>query len=415
MAAQSELNRKEFEGLDDESRIQYEGYRPGSYVRIELHGMPCEFIDYFDPKYPIIIGALNSGEENTGCVQVRIRKHRWYKRILKTRDPVIMSLGWRRFQTVPLFCMEDHNGRQRLLKYTPEHVHCTATFFGPITAPGTGFLVIQTTNDKVSHFRVMATGTVRELDKSVAIVKKLKLIGTPLKIFKNTAFIKGMFSSTSEVAAAEGATIRTVSGIRGQIKRPVKSPEGVFRATFEDKILLSDIVFLRAWYPVDIPQFYNPVTSLLMPRGEKTEWQGMKTVGQLRALHNIKPPQKSNSLYHPIEREPKQFNPLLIPPSLQKALPYKNKPKYTPKTAKKSSILSRPVSTMSSKEKKLTTLMQQLRTIEKDRLYKKKVKKEAERKVYMKKKEAEENKRHKKMQERRQEYYRKIARAGKGK
>lgn len=326
-----------------------------------------------------------------------------------------MSLGWRRFQTIPLYCMEDHNSRQRLLKYTPEHVHCTATFFGPITAPNTGFLMIETTNDKVSHFRIMATGTVRELDKSVSIVKKLKLIGTPMKVFKNTAFIKGMFSSVAEVAAAEGASIRTVSGIRGQVKRPVKSPEGVFRATFEDKILLSDIVFLRAWYPVDIPQFYNPVTSLLLPRQHKTEWQGMKTVGQLRALHNLKPPQNPNSLYHPVEREPKHFNPLLIPRSLQKALPYKNKPKYTPKTSKKSSILSRPVSTMSSKEKKLVTLMQQIRTIEKDRQYKKKVEKEAERKVYMKKKEAEESKRHRKRQERRQEYYRKIARAGKAK
>lgn len=29
-----------------------------------------------------------------------------------------------------------------------------------------------------------------DLDKSVELVKKLKLTGTPMKIFKNTAFIK---------------------------------------------------------------------------------------------------------------------------------------------------------------------------------------------------------------------------------
>ena len=38
---------------------------------------------------------------------------------------------------------------------------------------------------------------------------------------------------------------------------------GSFRATFEDKILMSDIVFLRAWVAVDLPRFYNPVTNLL--------------------------------------------------------------------------------------------------------------------------------------------------------
>lgn len=41
--------------------------------------------------------------------------------------------------------------------------------------------------------------------------------------------------------------------------------DGSFRATFEDKPLMSDIVFLRAWIGVDLPRFYNPVTNLLGP------------------------------------------------------------------------------------------------------------------------------------------------------
>ena len=41
---------------------------------------------------------------------------------------------------------------------------------------------------------------------------------------------------------------------------------GSFRATFEDKPLMSDIVFLRAWVAVDLPRFYNPVTNLLSAR-----------------------------------------------------------------------------------------------------------------------------------------------------
>ena len=87
-------------------------------------------------------------------------------------------------------------------------------------------------------------------------MKKLKLIGEPYKIMKNTAFIKGMFNSSLEVAKFSGASIKTVSGIRGSVKKAVKdgAPDGAFRATFEDKIQKSDVIFLRTWYAVDIPE-----------------------------------------------------------------------------------------------------------------------------------------------------------------
>lgn len=321
--------------MSDEQRVQFEGYRAGMYLRLEIDNIPCELIDNFEPNYPMIVGGLLNGETTIGYVRVRIKKHRWFKKILKTSDPLILSLGWRRFQTQPLYSTQDDNGRNRLLKYTPQHMHCYATFWGPITPQSTGFVAVQSVSDITSDFRIAATGVVLDIDKSSQIVKKLKLIGSPLKVYKKTAFVKGMFNTALEVTKFEGAALRTVSGIRGQIKKAIRAPAGAFRATFEDKILMSDIVFLRTWYTVSVPKFYATVTSLLLPIDQKLKWQGMKTVGQLRHERGLQAPNNSDSHYTPIERKKFTFKSLTIPKSLQRELPYKSKPKLLPKKENK--------------------------------------------------------------------------------
>ena len=388
---QKELNKDEFGGMEDAEREKYEGCRVGTYVRIEIDGIPAELLRHHDPCVPIVVGALKPEEEQMGYIQLKLKKHRWHRRILKTNDPLIFSVGWRRFQSVPLYAMPDEMGRFRQIKYTPEHMHCTAIVYGPITPPNTGVICFQNTrNDQVtlsplvlsasgthlrraaqSHFRVSATGTIAELDHSFQVVKKLKLVGTPYKVGKNTAFIRDMFNSQLEVSKFQGAAIRTVSGIRGQIKKPVTNstpgrhaPPGSFRATFEDKVLMSDLVFLRTWYPVTPVKFYNPVTSLLV--ADPAGWAGMKTVRELRQEKKLPVPHKADSEYKPIERQERKFNALKVPKHLQAALPFKSKPKLAAKSKRhkgKEGYLKKRAVVLEPHERETYTVLQQLRTI----------------------------------------------------
>lgn len=388
MQKQQDINRAEFDALDPASRARAEGFKAGTYARIVLENVPCEFSTKFNPRYPVIVGGLAPTEDRFGYVQIRIKRHRWHKKILKSNDPLIFSLGWRRFQSIPIYSTSDSRTRNRMLKYSPEHMHCFGTFYGPLVAPNTGFCCVQSFSNQTPGFRIAATGTVLNVDEHTEIVKKLKLTGHPYKIFKNTAFVKDMFNSSLEIAKFEGAAIRTVSGIRGQIKRALAKPEGCFRATFEDKVLMSDLVFLRAWYPIKPHRFYNPVTNLLdLPENGSSAtsgdagWKGMRLTGQVRHDEGIAIPTKKSSTYTPIDRPERHFNPLRVPKQLAKELPFKSQiTKMRPHKDK--TYLQKRAVVLGGEEKKARDLMQKLTTMRNDKHARRAAKQEERRQVY---------------------------------
>ena len=405
---QQDINRREFEQLDDAARVRAEGHKAGTYARLILSNVPHEFVANFDPRFPLLIGGLQPTEERMGFVQIRIKRHRWHKKILKTNDPLIFSLGWRRFQSLPVYSISDSRTRNRMLKYTPEHMHCFGTFYGPLAPPNTGFCCVQSFSNKTPGFRIAATGVVLNVDEGTEIVKKLKLTGHPYKIFKNTAFIKDMFSTALEIAKFEGAGVRTVSGVRGQIKKALSKPEGNFRATFEDKVLMSDIVFLRAWYPVRPHRFYNPITNLL-EGGEADSWSGMRLTGQVRAEQDIPTPKVKNSNYRTIERQDRHFNPLRVPRKIQADLPYKSQITQM-KPQRKETYAQRRAVVLGGEEKVARRLMQQVMSLRKEKVEKRRAKQEERRQPYRAKVAENEEKRKEREKRERDEFWRREGR-----
>ncbi|XP_062090067.1 uncharacterized protein LOC133796529 [Humulus lupulus] len=413
---QKQMNIAELNELDEATRLEIEGFRTGTYLRLEIHDVPFEMVDHFDPCQPVLVGGIGLGEENVGYMQARLNRHRWHKKVLKTRDPIIVSVGWRRYQTIPVYAIEDANGRHRMLKYTPEHMHCLAMFWGPLAPPNTGVVAFQNLSNNQASFRITATAVILEFNHATRIVKKLKLVGYPCKIFKKTAFIKDMFTSDLEIARFEGAAVTTVSKIRGQVKKAAKEEignhpkkmggqvkEGIARCTFEDKIKMSDIVFLRAWTQVDVPQFFNPLTTALQPR-EQT-WQGMKTLAELRREHNLPIPVNKDSLYKPIERKVRKFNPMVVPKSLQAALPFASKPKDMA-SRRKPLLENRRAVVMEPHERKVHALVQHLRLIRHEKTKKRKIKDDKKRKELETQKAKEDEVARKRQREERRERYR---------
>ena len=356
--------------LDDSST--YGIFKLGTYIRIDLKKVKRKYANHFDPNHPIILSTLShqESESQMSFIKIRFSKHLWFPKILKTNDPVILSIGWRKFQTTMAYCVEDKNHRLRLIKYTPKFTNCIAICYGPQVPINVAIVAMQnnlgdTTED---NFRISGTGDVIEVNQSFDIVKKLKLIGEPEEIYKKTANIKNMFNSNLEVARYIGAKIQTVSGIRGIIKKQLNTkPEGRFRATFEDKILKSDVVFLKTWAPVELNKFYNPIIEY----GDKKQ-KMLRTMNQLRKDYGIKLEQNPDSEYKEIEREERVFPNLVISKNLEKNLPFKKKNKNINDNKEENYHLKKlglPYkkqikSYMTTNEKNIYSLMQRLQTLQ---------------------------------------------------
>lgn len=62
--------------------------------------MPAELVAHFDPRTPLLAGVVAPAEAGTGFLRLRLKRHRWFPKTLKTRDPLIFSIGVLIFYTL---------------------------------------------------------------------------------------------------------------------------------------------------------------------------------------------------------------------------------------------------------------------------------------------------------------------------
>ncbi|KAI4291130.1 ribosome biogenesis protein BMS1 [Pancytospora philotis] len=209
--------------------------RPGQYCRIKLRLQ-------YDPASILVLGSCLVAENRKIMLQGKAVKNKWQKGDLKSNAPQFVSMGWYRFQTIPLYAQE---GKAiKYLKGTGSY-YSEIAFYGPAVPLQTNFFIY----NAAASFRVVASGQVLNASGASEIRKKLKLVGYPKTLMGNTAIIQSMFSSRNEAAQFSNARLASSAGLRGVLKNAV-GKSGEFRATFEGPLSLSDVVFIKTFMPM---------------------------------------------------------------------------------------------------------------------------------------------------------------------
>lgn len=146
---------------------------PGEYIKIELKDDLDKDLDF---SKIIILGSYLVSESKQEILQGKIKTSKFFGRQLKTNDPLIFSVGWRRFQSIPVYSSKT-SGDNRMLKYSFKHGFCLINFYGSVVPPGTGFSIYS----EKAKFRVLGYGNIMDVSGEHNLVKKLKLVGYPKK------------------------------------------------------------------------------------------------------------------------------------------------------------------------------------------------------------------------------------------
>ncbi|KAI3861910.1 hypothetical protein MKX03_004418 [Papaver bracteatum] len=157
----------------DKEHDASEGFKPGTYLRLEVEKVPFEMVQNYNPDHLILVGVISPGEETLGYVKATLTRHSWHKKLLRSSNPIIVSIGWRRYQTIPVYAVEDRSGRLQMLHYTPVGTQCLAKFWGRHASPNTGVVIVQSLPDKKAVFRILASAVVVDFKEPVNDTAKI--------------------------------------------------------------------------------------------------------------------------------------------------------------------------------------------------------------------------------------------------
>ncbi|MCL7021622.1 hypothetical protein MKW94_009930 [Papaver nudicaule] len=236
--------------------------KTGDYVRLDVHDVPSEMVENFDPCYPILVGGILAEEGNSGYMQVKLRCHSWRFDLLMTGAPITVSAGWRRYQTTAVYTKESENGQHQILNYTPEAKGCLAVFWGPLAPPGTKIVVVQDELEDEHTFRIMAKGVVLDFNRDAQILLKVEKLAIVVQPGGKTAHVR--FAPELKIDKLIGAPpIQTKRGV--WVKIDEAAGEGIVKCTFGDNIHMSDAFLFPVLATLVLPSLFKQLNLHLKP------------------------------------------------------------------------------------------------------------------------------------------------------
>ncbi|ETS65369.1 hypothetical protein PaG_00102 [Moesziomyces aphidis] len=244
-----------------------------------------------DVAVPFVLFGLLRHEHKKSVINFTVTRNTEYDAPVRSKDPLVLCLGPRRFRVNPIFSQHSRGGGkgvnnvhkfERFLR--PGVSASVATVYAPITFGGStapAVLLRERSLDGESGYdqrgvsaaqmpHLVGFGNLIDAGPTRINAKRILLSGHPYKVHKKTATIRFMFFNPEDVYWFKPITLHTKLGRTGHITESLGT-HGYFKAHFDGPISQMDTVLMNLYkrvYPKWAQPFGSAYDELPLPRSE---------------------------------------------------------------------------------------------------------------------------------------------------
>ena len=220
-----------------------------------LSGVPHAVALRHTKEHPLTIFGLLQHEHKYSVVHFTSIRNTEFEGDIRSKDPLIVQLGFRRFAINPLWSQntQGNGGKgannvhkfERYLRHGP--TGSVATTYLPITfGSNVPAILFQIPPEGPSELNLVGTGSLLSVDPTRIVAKRIILTGHPYKVHKKTATIRYMFFNQPDVDYFKPVELRTKKGRIGHIRESLGT-HGYFKAGFDGPIDQMDTICLNLY------------------------------------------------------------------------------------------------------------------------------------------------------------------------
>ncbi|PFH49766.1 hypothetical protein AMATHDRAFT_62525 [Amanita thiersii Skay4041] len=229
--------------LDTETNI----IEPGTRVSVYLRDVPAEAA----VTGPVTLYGLLQHEHKVTVLNFTVLRNTEYDGSVRSKDPLILCVGPRRFQVNPLYSQytggggKGTNNVHKFERYLRHGVTSVATTYGPMTFGHQSCILLRDTSDSQAP-HLVAMGSFLNPDTTRIVAKKIILTGHPFKVHKKIATIRYMFFNSDDIQYFKRIQLHTKYGRVGHIRDSLGT-HGYFKAHFDGPINQMDTVCMNLY------------------------------------------------------------------------------------------------------------------------------------------------------------------------